>query len=449
MVKPMDVVTRFAPSPTGLLHVGNYRTAVFSYLFARHHNGKFIVRIEDTDRERSSKEHEKNILDALDWLGLSYDELFRQSDHLERHREVLEKLVQEGKAYISKEESKQSPGTFRELVRFKNPNRVVKFSDAIRGDLEMDTSDLGDFVIAKDISEPLFHLAVAVDDWDHGVTHIIRGEDHISNTPRQILIQEAIGAPTPTYAHLPLVLSPDRSKLSKRRGAIPVTEYRSLGYLPQAVLNQMALIGWNPGTDEEVFTKEELVERFTLDQVQKGGAIFDATKLQWFNREHMLRLPREDFEHMAATFLSEETRETLTNAGRLESALAIAKERIHTFGDIADMEKAGEFSYLTGTPTIDPNTLHWSKENDPTKTPLRLKMALEALEKVQSDVWSETSVKEALWPIAEKEGKGQLLWPVRVALSGREKSPDPFFIAGILGKDETLGRIQNALKTLS
>lgn len=444
----MDVVTRFAPSPTGLLHIGNYRTAVFAYLFARHHNGKFLVRIEDTDRERSRKEHEENILDALSWLGLSHDELFRQSEHAPRHQALLEKLIEEGKAYISKEESTQTPGKILELVRFKNPNRKVRFLDNIRGELEMDTSELGDFVIAKSLSEPLFHLAVVVDDWDHGVTHVIRGEDHISNTPRQILIQEALGAPTPVYAHLPLVLAPDRSKLSKRRGALAITEYRERGYLPEALLNQMAMIGWNPGTEEEVFSKEELIERFTLEQIQKGSAIFDETKMKWFNREHLLRLPREVFETHASQFLTETTREALEKTGRLEAALTLAKERIQTFGEITDMDTAGEFSYLIAPQDYDPKTLHWAKEVDEGKTPERLKMALEALQGISIDDWSDITVKGAVWPIAESEGKGSVLWPMRVALTGRDKSPDPFTVAGILGKDETTARIQKAIELL-
>jgi glutamyl-tRNA synthetase/nondiscriminating glutamyl-tRNA synthetase len=224
------IVTRFAPSPTGFLHSGTYRTAVFSYLFAKKHNGEFILRIEDTDKERSKKEYEDNIMESLSWLNMSYDKFYRQSENAPRHKEILEKLISEEKAYISREEAKDGSGVIKEIVRFKNPNRVVSFVDAIRGEIKMDTTDLGDFVIAKNIDEPLFHLAVVVDDADEGVTHIIRGDDHISNTPRHILLYEALGFKIPTYAHLPLVLSEDRTKLSKRKGAKAITEYRDQGY---------------------------------------------------------------------------------------------------------------------------------------------------------------------------------------------------------------------------
>ena len=218
---PDQIVTRFAPSPTGLLHAGNYRTAVFSYLFARQHGGKFILRIEDTDRERSRPEYEVNILESLAWLGLDFDEKYRQSENASVHREYLEKMIASGHAYIS-QETPTKEGERAEVIRFKNPNKKVLFPDLIRGDIEFDTTELKDFVIAKSLDEPVFHLAVVVDDFTAGVTHVIRGEDHISNTPRQILIQEAIGAPCPIYAHLPLVLAPDRSKLSKRKGALPL-----------------------------------------------------------------------------------------------------------------------------------------------------------------------------------------------------------------------------------
>lgn len=281
------VVTRFAPSPTGKLHSGAYRTAIFAYLFARKNNGEFILRIEDTDKDRSTKENEENILESLEWLGLEYDNFFRQSEHVERHREVLEKMIKEGHAYISKEEAKDGSGVIKEIVRFKNPNEDVSFIDEIKGTVTMHTADLGDFVIAKNINEPLFHLAVVVDDFDEGVTHIIRGEDHVSNTPRQILIQRAIGAPTPTYAHLPLVLGEDKQKLSKRKGALAMTEYRDQGYLPEAILNMVSMVGWNSGTEQELFSKEELIKEFDLAKVQKSPAIFNQEKLNWINKEYI------------------------------------------------------------------------------------------------------------------------------------------------------------------
>lgn len=272
------VMTRFAPSPTGNLHIGGARTALFNFLYARKYEGKFILRIEDTDKERSKKEFETDITEGLKWLGLEYDDRHRQSDRGEIYKSYLKKMLDSNFAYESSDQ----------VIRFRNPNKKIKFNDLIRGDIEFVTTELKDFVIAKSLEEPLYHLAVVVDDYESGITHVIRGEDHISNTPRQILIQEAIGAPRPNYAHLPLILAADRSKLSKRKHgeSVSLDYYRSKGYLPQAIINYLALLGWNPGTEQEIFTLDELVKVFNLSRVHKGGAIFDEKKLAWVNRKH-------------------------------------------------------------------------------------------------------------------------------------------------------------------
>ena len=289
------IITRFPPSPTGPLHIGNVRTALFNYLYARQNNGSFIVRVEDTDKTRSKKEYEDEMLESLEWLGLKRDgELLHQSERTEIYKKYLQKLINENKAYISTETegdptSPRLRGTWnREVVRFRNPNKSVKFDDLIRGVVEFDTTELGDFIIAKSVNEPLYHLAVVIDDFESGVTHVIRGEDHISNTPRQILIQEAIGATRPLYAHLPLILAQDRSKLSKRKHgeSVSLDYYRHKGYSPEAIINYLALLGWNPGTEQEIFTLEELINVFDLERVHKGGAIFDEKKLAWVNRKH-------------------------------------------------------------------------------------------------------------------------------------------------------------------
>jgi glutamyl/glutaminyl-tRNA synthetase len=249
------VVTRIAPSPTGNLHIGTARTALFNYLFARQNNGKFILRIEDTDRARSTAEFEQNILDGLAALGLKADgKITRQSERIDLYRDKIKQLIDSGRAYVSSE----SVGTNREVIRLKNDGIQVTFQDLIHGEITFDTTELGDLVIAKKIDEPLFHLTVVVDDAEMGITHVIRGEDHISNTARQILIQEALGYWRPAYAHLPLILAPDRSKLSKRHGATAVSDFLAQGYLPAALVNFMALLGWSPqagpqGTDQEVF----------------------------------------------------------------------------------------------------------------------------------------------------------------------------------------------------
>ncbi|MBI2065767.1 MAG: glutamate--tRNA ligase [Candidatus Zambryskibacteria bacterium] len=285
--KAKNVVVRMAPSPTGNLHIGTARTALFNYLFAKQNSGKFILRIDDTDKERSTKEFEKNILDGLSWLGLNYDELFRQSERTDIYLKYLKHIVENGSAYVSKEEVKEE-GWRLEVIRLKNPNKKVIFDDMIRGQIEFDTTELGDFVVAKGLEEPLYHLTSVVDDIEMKVTHVIRGEDGISNTPRQILIQEAIGALRPVYAHLPLILGSDRSKLSKRKHGemVWIDTYKNRGVLPQAMINYLALLGWNPGTDQEIFTLDELIDIFDLSRVHKGGAMFDERKLAWVNKKH-------------------------------------------------------------------------------------------------------------------------------------------------------------------
>ena len=272
------IITRFPPSPTGNFHVGSARTALFNFLFARKNNGKFILRIEDTDKARSKKEFEDDIFESLEWLGLKYDEFYRQSDRGKIYRTYIEKILDDGSIYEDEDK----------IIRFKNPNKKVKFNDLVRGEIEFDTTELKDFIIAKSVDEPLYHLAVVIDDFESNITHVIRGEDHISNTPRQILIQEAIGAPRPIYAHLPLILAPDRSKLSKRKHgeSVSLNYYRDKGYSPEAMINYLALLGWNPGTEQEIFTLDELINVFDFSRVHKGGAIFDEKKLAWMNRKH-------------------------------------------------------------------------------------------------------------------------------------------------------------------
>lgn len=444
--KHAKVVTRFAPSPTGFLHAGTYRTAIFSYLYARKHNGTFVLRIEDTDKERSKKEFEENILESLAWLGLEFDVFVRQSENVLRHQTVLESLISNGSAYISKEEAKDGSGVIREIVRFKNPNIDVSFIDEIKGLVTMNTTDLGDFVLAKNIREPLFHLAVVVDDFDEGITHVIRGEDHVSNTPRQILIQRAIGAPTPSYAHLPLVLGSDKQKLSKRRGALALTEYRNAGYLPDALLNAVSLVGWNPGTEQELFTKDELIEAFELMKVQKSPAVFNTEKLDWINKEYIKRMnPVEQLMHVAQ-FLPE-TIKALPGYSSEKLALItpLIMERITHFDEIAAMASAGELTYYFAEPAYEKEKLFWKGETDREKLVERLSSALTLLRGLDETEFTSANIKDAIWDYAEKEGRGQVLWPLRMALSGRDKSPDPIMLSEIIGKAATITRIEHAI----
>lgn len=436
------VVSRFAPSPTGYLHAGNYRTAVFAYLFAKHEGGKFIVRIEDTDAARSKPEYETAIFDVLAWLGLQSDEHYRQSEHRPRHRELLEKLVANGTAYVSKETPK-NPGEREEVIRFKNPGGTVTFTDVIRGEITTDVTDLGNFIIARSFDEPVFHFAVAVDDADEGVTHVIRGADHISNTARQMLIQRALGFPMPLYGHLPLIFDNTHKKLSKRTGAKALTEYKDAGILPEAMLNYIAFLGWNPGDDREYLSKNELVETFDLSRVQKGSAIFDEVKLFSVNQHWMRKLSDEDF---------------LAHLGDVEHPMShkiipLLKERAQTFGQAREM-LAGELSFFFSEPILDLKQL---LTKEPEERSGMTKMALESLSKAIEafpEGVSSEAVKEALMSLADAEeakakgGRGAMLWPLRYALSGQERSPDPFTLISILGTEKSLSRIAKAIAIL-
>lgn len=437
----MNVVSRFAPSPTGYLHAGNYRTAVFAYLFAKHEGGKFIVRIEDTDVARNKPEYEANIFEALAWLELPIDEQYRQSEHRARHRELLEKLVADDIAYVSKE-TPEKPGDREEVIRFRNPGGSVTFTDVIRGEITTDVTDLGDFIIARSFDEPVFHFAVTVDDADEGVTHVVRGGDHISNTARQMLIQRALGFPMPLYGHLPLIIDSNHKKLGKRNGAKAITEYRDEGILPEAMLNYLAFLGWNPGDDREYLSREELVKAFDLSRVQKGSAIFDEVKL--FSVNH----------HWMRTLSDEEYLKNL-KVSCPASVVPLLKERAQTFEEAREM-LAGELSFFFSKPHVDPKQLA-SKEPTDSPHPGMTKTALEALStalKALPEGVSPEAVKESLMPLADAEeaigkgGRGAILWPLRYALSGQERSPDPFTIIAILGPAESISRLQVALAIL-
>ncbi len=454
------IVTRFAPSPTGYLHMGGVRTALFAYLFARRNGGKFILRIEDTDKERSKKEFEDGIVDGMKWLGLSYDEFYRQSDRGAVYKKYIEKLLAEGKAYVSKEELPAAPsavaadGAARtdkrdEVVRFKNPNKIIKFTDLIRGEIKFDTTELGDFVIAKSVDEPVFHLAVAVDDYEMGISHVIRGEDHISNTPRHILIFEAIGAKPPTFAHLPLVLAPDRSKLSKRKHGemVALEYYRERGYLPEAIINFLALIGWSPGGNDEFFSLEKLAEIFDLSHIQKGGAVFNVEKLDWFNREYVKRL---DEKSRLAAIKDELRKAGIGQPGDKTTRMidSIVTGRISRFAEVGEMVKRGEFSYLFAMPRYAKEKLLWQGSNV-AQAKNHLTYIHESLAKLADKEFKKENIKDAIFPYADKEGRGNVLWPMRFALTGLSKSPDPFSVAEMLGKKESLIRLDNAVNLLS
>ncbi|MDB5266065.1 MAG: glutamyl-tRNA synthetase, glutamyl-tRNA synthetase [Parcubacteria group bacterium] len=440
----MNVKTRIAPSPTGWLHIGTARTALFNYLFAKHHGGTFAIRSEDTDRARSLPEYEEEILAGLAWLGLKHDEFVRQSERVERHTELLKKIIDERKAYVSEEESKNEPGKKVQVVRLKNPGTSVTFNDLVRGDITFDTTELGDFVIARAIDDPLYHFAVVVDDMDMEITHVIRGDDHISNTPRQILIQEALGAPRPAYAHLPLILAPDRTKLSKRHGATSIADYRNEGFMMEGFVNFMGLLGWSPGSDDEDFSLEQLVDAFDLSGVQTHGAIWNREKLLDVNQRWMRKLSDDEFIAQGSLVAPDEA--------KLRSIVPLLKERAKTFGEAREMI-TGEFASIFTAPTPDRAQL-MSKE--PAEfagvTALHLR-AFGAQFAMLHEGMSVEEMKSILMPYAdaipkEEGGRGAALWPLRYALSGQERSPDPFTLISILGVEESSVRIQNALDIL-
>lgn len=433
----MSVRTRIAPSPTGRLHIGTVRTALFNYLYAKRHGGTFAIRVEDTDRARSTREYEEEILEGLAWLSLSHDEFVRQSERVGRHTELLQKLVTEGKAYVSEEESRNEPGKKVSVVRLKNPGSTVIFKDEVRGDISFETGELGDFVIARAIDDPLYHFAVVADDMDMQITHVIRGEDHISNTPRQILIQEALGAPRPHYAHLPLILAPDRSKLSKRHGATSLLEYRAEGFIPEAIINYLALLGWSPKSDREIFSLEELSEVFELSGIQKGGAVWNRDKLLSVNLQWLRELSDEDY--------IERGELEAPDATILKAAVPLLKERAHTFAEAREL-LASELACLFEAPIPALESLKKKEETAGTAA-----THLEALSEqigALEDTSSSSVVKEALMPYAEAHGRSEVLWPLRYALSGQERSPDPFTLISLLGVHEAVSRIQTALAIL-
>ncbi len=446
------VVTRIPPSPTGRFHIGTARTALFNYLFARHTGGTIVFRSEDTDRARSKKEYEDEIIEGLTWLGISWDSFSRQSERAGRYRELLEQIIKEDKAYVSTEPSREDPSRMVDIVRLRNPGSNVTFTDIIRGDITFDTTELGDFVIARSLDDALYHFAVVADDSDAGVTHVIRGEDHISNTPRQILIQEALGAARPAYAHLPLIVDEKRAKLSKRSGATSVMDYRSEGFLPEALVNYLALLGWSAGNDREEYSLSELVEAFTLENVHKSSAAWDREKLLSVNQRWMRKLSDGDFMNHLSAPCRDVVRPDMDEE-KLKKAIPLLKERSRTFKEAQDM-LSGELSCLFSEPTLDRAKLAAKELQDrPRMTKTALETLAEAIKSLQEGVSAE-AVKEAIMPLADAEeargkgGRGAVLWPLRYALSGQERSPDPFTLISILGKEASVSRVQKAIAIL-
>ena len=482
-----EIRVRFAPSPTGYFHIGSARTALFNWLFARNQGGKFVLRIEDTDKERSKKEFEKDIFDNLKWLGLDWDEgpipgkssqymgdfgPYRQSERLSIYEWYLTRLLSENKAYwcfCTKEEleierqamlaqglapkysgkcgkipleeaEKRLKSGEKAVIRFRTPSIETTFSDIIRGRIKFDSNLFGDFVIAKDLKEPLFNFAVVVDDFEMKISHVIRGEDHISNTPKQILIQRALGFPEPKYAHIPLTLAADRSKLSKRYAETSLNEYKKDGYLPEAMINFIAYLGWHPKEEKDIMSKEELIKEFDLKRMQKAGAIFNPTKLDWLNAQYIKNLPEQEIEKRLKNFVPADW---LKNKKLLIKAFNLEKERIKK---LSEFKEVGEFFFKL--PDYKPELLSW-KGIEKEKVISNLKILVEEIEKIDENDFILEKIENKIMPLTEVLGRGELLWPLRVALSGSEASPGPFEIMDALGKKETIERLKLAIKKLS
>ena len=432
--------------------MGTLRTALFCYLYARKHEGSYLLRIEDTDKIRSKKEYEDDILASLKWLGIEHDAFFRQSEHLDAHREYLKQLIADGKAYVSKEASKDNPDEMREVIRFKNTGETVVFHDLVLGDISVDTTDLGDFVIAKDFDTPLYNFAVVVDDVNAGITHVIRGQDHVPNTPRQVLLYKALGKEVPAFAHIPLILAPDKQKLSKRKHgeSVSVSNYRKQGYLPEALINFMALIGWNPGTEQELFTPKELIEAFTLERVQKSPGVFNIEKLNWINKEHMKKLSFEAQEEQIMAYLPESFKAMPSfTPDILHTLVPTIMERIEKFGDVTTMAEAGELSFFFSSPTLKKESLIF-KGATAEESRMHLEKVAAILTDINDTEWTIETLKEKVMAYADALPKrGPALHPLRYSLSGLERSPDPFTIAASISRTETLARVATALNLLA
>ena len=469
-----NIKTRYAPSPTGTLHVGNARSALFSYIFAKKNNGSFVLRIEDTDKERSKKEYEDSILEDLKWLGINWDEgPYRQSEREEIYQKYIEKMLSEDKAYYcycsadeleAQRQDQMSRGIAPKYNRAcsKKPldkskpyvirlrvsdNKKIKFNDMIRGNVEVNSDTIGDIVIAKDEKTPLYNLAVVIDDYEMGITHVIRGEDHIPNTPKQMLIAEALDIECPKYAHLPLVLGPDKSKLSKRHGAVSVTEYRKIGYLSEAMVNFMAYLGWNPGTEREIYEIDDLIKDFSIEKIQKSGAVFNIQKLDYINAYYIRKKDINDLTNLCLPYLSlvkKENNKYYLSSGEeitieyIQSSIAIYQERMKRLSDIDELSD----HMFRDNLDYDKDLLRWKDMSDE-ELNQSLDIIINALHKI--DNWDQESLEKTLMSEAEKTGnRGGVLWPMRVALSGKKASAGPFEIANILGREKTIKLIENA-----
>ena len=459
----MIVRTRFAPSPTGYLHIGGARTALFSWAYARRHNGKFILRIEDTDQERSTQQSTQAILDGMAWLQLDYDEgPFYQMQRLQRYHEVAEQLLQNNQAYYcyaTKEElderrerqlaagqkprydgrwrnSKQSPPVgVKPVIRFKNPlDGHVTFNDQIKGRITVANHELDDLVLLRSDGIPTYNFSVVLDDLDMNITHVIRGDDHVNNTPRQINILKALNAPLPEYAHVPMILGANGERLSKRHGAVSVMQYQEDGYLPEALLNYLARLGWSHG-DEEIFSREELIEWFDLSSISRSPAKFNPEKLHWINQQYLKKTDNSRLAELVVPFLNKDNCE-ISGGPNLTRVVDLLKERVNTIEELAD---AAVYFYRPLEPTDELKAQYFNAE---TKS-----LLADLIERLNHIEWTRESIHQEIKTAAKNLDVKlpKIAMPLRVMVTGEIHTPSIDAVLELLGRRETLLRINTYL----
>lgn len=481
------VITRFAPSPTGFMHIGSVRTALYSWLLAKKHNGTFILRIEDTDKEREVSGSIEHIKASLKWLGLDWDlgpdvsnseGSFIQSERLPIYKKYAEKLIEKGLAYADpyseqdleefrkKAEIAKIPFLYRDHrpanppawdgtkpLRFKvtNIKRYV-WNDLVWGELSAGPEALDDFVLIKSDGYPTYNFAHIVDDIEMNITHVMRGQEFISSTPKFLSIYDALEVVPPNFGTLPPIMASDgKKKLGKRDGAKDLLDYKQEGYLPEAMINFLALLGWNPGDDREVLTRDDLISSFNLEKVQRSGAQLSEDKLNWLNKEHLKLLSEEERNVQIYSRLKNNpeinTFEKINDEKFISKITPIIFDHISKWGDVDTMVEVGELGYFFKSPNFEPSLLSW-KGTSPIETSKKhLQWIFDKLNSAETESFeSVEKIKELIFDYATENGRGEVLWPLRVSLSGKEKSPDPFTLIYVLGKEETLHRISNALK---
>ena len=452
----MMIRTRIAPSPTGNFHIGTARTSLFNYLYTKSKNGKFILRIEDTDKERSKKEYEKEIFDSIEWLGIKVDEVYRQSERKLIYRKFIEKLINDKKAYISKEKEKNGDSMV-EIIRFKNKNpNHISFYDEIRGVIKTDISDLGDFVIAKNIDEPLYNLAVVIDDHLMNITHILRGDDHIANTSRQIALFEAFDFNIPKFIHIPLIHTIDGGKMSKRKDAVSLEYYKNEGILKESMVNFLAFLGWNPKNEKELFNINQLIHSFGLEGIQKQNAVFNYKKLLWYNKHYMKKISNIKKINFVKNNLP--VKYSIGNISFIKKILnkLFAKRYIEEFLIKELYEKNSTLSDLKKE--LNNNSYSFFFKEEEINTELIFAdigkdvvcMHLKNIKKILNNIyyWDLKNIKKIILKYCDMHSKKEVLWPLRSLLSGKEKSTDPFTIIVALGKEDSILRINNFINKI-